>query len=331
MNARDQSQPVIERETEQGLLPVHLAMADYDRTRPIFDGRVKPKGVQLKLESSWIGDFCIQPIYEKYDVAEFSLSWYLAAKARKEPCIALPLFPLRMPVLAYLFVRDDSDISSPRDLIGKRIACPGYRYTVNLWVRGLLKEHYGLSPEQVNWISCTADEGAGYKIPKGVPYEQRPGEDPEKLVLEGKADALLVPTAPKSIIKMQGGLRRLFRDARGEHRSLVARTGILPITHTVVMKQELYEKNKWLAKSIYDAFVEAQRQTDEFYDSDTKRLCLSEALFAMEEERAIYGPNAWSQGLNETNRKVIETFVRYAYDQQYIDRILPLEELFAPV
>ena len=331
MNARDPSQPVIERESSKQGLSVHLAMADYDRTRPIMDGRVKAEGIDLRMENSWIGDFCIQPVYEKYDVAEFSLSWYLAAKARNEPCIALPLFPLRMPVLAYLFVRDDSDISSPRDLIGKRIACPGYRYTVNLWVRGLMKEHYGLSPEQVTWMSCAADEGAGYKIPKGVPYEQHIGADPEQLLRDGKADALLVPSTPESFLKRQPGLRRLFRDPRAEMRSLYSRTGILPITHTIVVKQELYEKNKWMAKSIYDMFVEAQRQTDAFYDDDTKRLSMSEAVFFIEEERAVYGPNAWSQGLNPTNRKVIETFVRYAKDQGYIDRILSLEELFAPI
>jgi 4,5-dihydroxyphthalate decarboxylase len=306
-------------------------MADYDRTRPITDGRVTAAGLKLNLETSWIGDFCIQPVYEKYDVAEFSLSWYVSAKARKEPVIALPIFPLRMPVLAYLFVRDDSDITAPRDLIGKRIACPGYRYTVNLWVRGLLKEHYGLSPEQVTWVACAAEEGAGYQVPKSIPYETAVGEDPEQLVREGKADALLVPSTPDSFLRRQPGLRRLFRDPRAEMRSLYSRTGILPITHTLVVRQKLYEENKWMAHSLYDAFVEAQRQTDAFYDDDTKRLCLSEAVFLLEEERAVYGPHAWSHGLNPTNRKVIETFVRYAHDQGYIDRVLSLEELFAPV
>ena len=77
MNARDQGSAVIEREVSRGtkLLPVHLAMADYDRTRPIIDGRVKMEGVDLTVDTAWIGDFCTQPVYERYDVAEFSLSW----------------------------------------------------------------------------------------------------------------------------------------------------------------------------------------------------------------------------------------------------------------
>jgi 4,5-dihydroxyphthalate decarboxylase len=332
MNARDQGTPVIEREVAAGKrpLPVHLAMADYDRTRPIIDGRVKVEGVDLKVDTAWIGDFCEQPVYQKYDVAEFSLSWYVAARMRGEPVIAMPLFPLRMPVLAYLFVRDDSQISCPRDLIGKRIGCPGYRYTVNLWTRGLMKDHYGLAPEQLTWVTC-GPEGAGFVHPKGIKVEMHQGATPESLLREGKVDAIMVPTAPASFIRREPGIRRLFRDARAEMRSLVARTGILPITHTVVMKQELYDKEPWLAKSVYNAFMEAQRINDDFYDNDTKRLGLSEAVFFMEEERAIYGPNAWHQGWSDTNRRVIETFVRYAHEQGYINRLPKLEELFTPV
>lgn len=330
MNARDQDQPVIEREETKSLLPIHLAVADYDRTKPLIDGRVKPAGVDLSVDPKWIGDFCVQPVYEKYDVAEFSLSWYVAARMRGEPVIAMPLFPLRMPVLAYLYVRDDSSITCPRDLIGKRIGAPGYRYTVNLWTRGILKDQYGLSPDQLTWVTCQ-EEGAGYVIPKGIKVEMIAGADPEQLLAEGKVDALLLPTTPEAIRRAQPGIRRLFRDARAEMRSLVARTGILPITHTIVMKQELYDREPWLAKSMYDAFCEAQRLNDEFYDNDSKRLGLSEAVFFLEEERNIYGPNAWSQGLNPTNRKVIETFVRYAHEQGYIDRVPKLSELFTPV
>ena len=332
MNARDQDQPVIQRErtSAQGLLPVHMAVADYDRTRPILDGRVKPEGVDLTISTSGISDFCVQPIYETYDVAEFSLSWYVAARMRGEPVIALPLFPLRMPVLAYLYVRDDSNISCPRDLIGKRIAATAYRLTVNLWTRGLMNDHYGLSPEQVTWV-MGAPEGADYVSPKNIKAEIIPGSNPEQLLRQGKVDAILVPTTPASWLRREPGMRRLFRDARAEMRSMVARTGILPITHTIVMKQSLYDNEPWLVKSFYDAFCEAQRINDEFYDDDSKRLGLSEAVFFLEEERAIYGENAWSQGLDAKNRHVIETFVRYAHEQGYVDRLPKLDELFAPV
>ena len=75
-------------------------LADYDRTRRIIDGRVKADGLDLKVTDLYAGDFCMMPIYEQYDVAEMSFSWYVMARGRGEPVVALPIFPLRMPVLA---------------------------------------------------------------------------------------------------------------------------------------------------------------------------------------------------------------------------------------
>jgi 4,5-dihydroxyphthalate decarboxylase len=100
---------VLERSrTQSSLTSVSLAVADYDRTRPLIDGRVQPNGIALTVNPGWIGDFCLRPVYEEYDVAEMSLSWYVMARTRGEPIVALPVFPLRMPVLAYVLVRADS-------------------------------------------------------------------------------------------------------------------------------------------------------------------------------------------------------------------------------
>ena len=107
-----QSEPaVIERKSVRSdLLPVSMAVAEYDRTRPLIRGEIKPAGVALKVDARYVGDFCNEPIYELYDAAEMSFSWYVTARSRGEPVIAIPVFPLRMPVLAYIFVRADSQI-----------------------------------------------------------------------------------------------------------------------------------------------------------------------------------------------------------------------------
>lgn len=329
MNARDDGQRLVEGEAAvaKGLFPIDLAIADYDRTRPIIEGRVKPEGIALKVSTAWIGDFCVRPVYEEYDVAEFSLSWYLAARCRGEPVVALPVFPLRMPVLAYVFCRTDASYASPADLVGKRIGTPCYRFTVNLWLRGIMKEHYGLAPEQVKWITA-APEGAGFAPPPEIDIAMVRGVKPEELLASGEVDAIMVPALPKSFVEGDPGIRRLFRDCRAEMRSYVTRTGILPITHTVVMKQSLCEREPWIAESLVKAFAEAQQATDNFYAVDPKCLGLSEAVFCLEEERVIYGENRWSHGLGGANRKVLETFIRYAHEQGYIPRRPALEELF---
>jgi hypothetical protein len=157
-----------------GDVPVTLAMADYDRTRPLIDGRVKAKGLAVQGNTSWIGDFCVRPVYEDYDAAEMSLSWYVMARVRGEPVVALPVFPLRMPVLAYVFVREDSPYTQPKDLAGKRVATILYRITVNLWLRGIFHEHYGLAPGDVSWVVTEGTEGAGFNMPSGIKLRPTP-------------------------------------------------------------------------------------------------------------------------------------------------------------
>jgi 4,5-dihydroxyphthalate decarboxylase len=329
MNAPDKAQAVLEHEAPQeALFPLDFAVADYDRTRPLVDGRVKPEGIALNASTRWIGDFCERPVYEMYDVAEFSLSWYVAARCG-EPVLALPVVPLRMPVFAYVLVRASSPYDHPKDLIGKRIGAPGYRYTVNLWLRGLFKEHYGLAPEQATWVTSDT-EGAGYVAPEGVQIIVKPGVTPEQMLLSGEVDAIFVPMLPTSFVNGDPRIRRLFKDSRCETHSLHRRTGIVPITHTVVMKQALYDKEPWLAPSLVQGFMDAQRMADEFYGKDPKHLGFTDAVWFLEEQRAAYGDRSWTHGLNAGNRKIIETFVRYAHEQGYIPRRMALEELFAP-
>ena len=311
-----------------GLYPIEIAFADYDRTRPIIDGRVKPKSLALKANTAWIGDFCRRPVYEEYDAAEMSFSWYIAARDRGEPVIALPIFPLRVPVWAYLYVRADSPITKPSDLIGKRIGTESYRYTINLWLRGICKEYYGLSPEQATWVT-TVTEGAGFVAPKNVTIEVTPGITADDNIKNGVVDAIFCFAVPKPVVAGETWLRRLFPDAQAETQAFFRRTGIMPITHTMVMKKELAEREPWIAESLYHAFVEAQRMADRVYEIDPKLTSLIDSVYILEQQKSAYGPNPYSHGVRN-NRKVIETFARYAHDQGYISRVIPVEELFVP-
>src|ERR1700722_20185660 len=144
------------------LLPLNIAISDYDRTRPLVEGRIVPKGIAPRYVLDDIALFGVRPVYEEFDVAEMSFWWSVAARDRGEPVIALPIFPLRMPVHAYMFVRSDSPYTNPRELRGKRIGVMGYRFTVNLWLRGIVQDHYGVKPEEMTWVSTLANEGAGF-------------------------------------------------------------------------------------------------------------------------------------------------------------------------
>ena len=334
MVSPDSGQAVVERDarTDSGLYPINLALSDYDRTRPIIDGRVKPAGIALKVDTAPISEFCREPVYEKYDFAEMSFSWYLMARDRGEPVIALPIFPLRMAVWAYAYVRADSPITRPSDLIGKTIGMERYRFTVHIWLRGLFKEYYGLAPEQVNWITAS-EEGAGYVIPKHIRHEMRKGTTDrttaEEHLKNGVVDAIYCTMQPQPFLNGEPWIRRLFPDAQAEMHSFVRRTGILPITHTVVMNEPLSRREPWLAQSMYRGFVEAQHHADELCQTDPKMLSLADAVFIREQQQKVYGTDPYVNGI-AANRKTVEAFVRYAHEQGYISRNIPIEELFVP-
>jgi len=305
-----------------------VAFAEYDRTRPILDGRVRPEGLKLNLRTGWIGEFCVKPVYEEFDVAEMSLSWFIAAKARGEPCVALPVFPLRMAVLGYMFVRTDSPIVHPSQLVGKTIATTGYRYTVNLWLRGILKDHYGLAPEQAKWVT-SEPETNNYMLPPGIQRTIRKDKTVGQLLIDGEVDAVIGPEAPEEFHKGDPRIRRLFPDARAEQAAYFKKTGIYPITHTVVMKERIAREQPHVAERFVKCFRDAQKMCFDFYYQNAKHLSFPSGPFILEEERAMYGAEPYANGMEET-RVVIETFIRYAYEQRYIDRILKLEEIYPP-
>ena len=93
------------------------------------------------------------------------------------------------------------------------------------------------------------------------------------------------------------------------------------------MHQEMARKKPWVAERLVTAFREAQRLTDDYYSAGPKRLSLPSAAFIVEDEKRDYGPEPWSNGV-AGNRHTVETFVRYARDQGYVDRIIPIEEFF---
>src|SRR5512139_4009286 len=97
-----------------------LMMTRYDRTHPLFAGEVTIAGAKLNVCPPPVqGDACYKPVYERFDIAEMSLSWYVMARLRGEPLIALPIFPLRMFIHPYLFCRESAPMIRAEDLQGK--------------------------------------------------------------------------------------------------------------------------------------------------------------------------------------------------------------------
>jgi len=309
-------------------LELTLLLADYHRTRPILDGDVTARGIKLQRRRAETGEACMRPVYEEFDIAEMSLSWYMMARCRKEPVIALPIFPLRMQIHPYIFCSPSSAIERPEDLKGKKIGMDQYRLTVGLWARGILQEDYGVSPEECEWFTSER-EGAGYQPSPNVKITVA-GKSAEAMLLNGKIDALIPPNIVASFRAKDARIRRLFKDPRATVNEYFRRTKIFPITHTLVVRQTLFDENPWLVSSLLDAFNEAEERCRKSYEY-AKRVAFPSAVLILEEEEEVFGDNPWSHGLTAQNQVVLEKFVQYAHEQGYIPERPPLGELFAPL
>ncbi len=321
-----------------GNLQLSLACWDYDRTRPLRDGRVRVDGVDLVyLDLPVEETFFRMMRHREFDASELSLSSYVISCFQDErPFVALPVFPSRSFRHGNIFVNTSAGIGEPADLRGKRVGLPEYQLTALVWIRGMLSESYGLPVSAVTYHTGGMEtqgriEKARVSLPPEISVEPIPeGRTLSQMLAEGEIDALYSPRAPSTLHAPDGRVARLFPDPREQEREYFERTGIFPVMHVIVLRRDLYDRNRWLAQSLYKAFVEAKELAyAELEQVAALKVSLPWLTSELERTRALMGRDYWSYGL-EPNRHVLETFVRYAHEQGLAERRLDVEELFAP-
>jgi 4,5-dihydroxyphthalate decarboxylase len=135
---------------------------------------------------------------------------------------------------------------------------------------------------------------------------------------------------PSSYRKGDGKVVRLFENYVDVERTYFKETGIFPIMHTVVVRREIYEANRWVAQSLYKALVESQRRTyEDLNETAALKAMLPWLNSHVEEVRKEMGDDFWPYGLQK-NRATLEVFLRYSYEQGLSKRLLTPEDLFAP-
>jgi 4,5-dihydroxyphthalate decarboxylase len=114
-------------------LKLTLACWDYDRTRPLIDGRVKPEGIDLDIEVLRPRQTFQRMLDSKeFEVSELSLASYTALKGRGDcPFVAVPVALSKMFRHSCIYVRTGAGIHTPQDLKGKRVGTSQWSSTVS--------------------------------------------------------------------------------------------------------------------------------------------------------------------------------------------------------
>ncbi|HEX7968379.1 MAG TPA: ABC transporter substrate-binding protein, partial [Stellaceae bacterium] len=250
-------------------LSLTLACWDYDRTRALADGSIRPEGIDLNYLALPVEETFFRMLRNReFDVAEMSLSSYAVSLGRDDPpFIAIPVFPSRFFRHSCIFVSTKAGISEPKDLAGKRVGTPEYQMTAPVWIRGILQDEYGVDPASVEYHTGGEEEpGRDEKLKLDLPAKFRvkrigPRQTLAAMIADGEIDALHTARAPSSFYARPSAVRRLFEDYVGVERAYFRKTRIFPIMHTVVIRRDIYRAHPWIAQSLQKAFVLAQRKT----------------------------------------------------------------------
>jgi 4,5-dihydroxyphthalate decarboxylase len=226
-------------------------------------------------------------------------------------------------------VRSDSNILRPEDLRGRRVGVHGHFNPIALWIRGVLQHDFNLPPSEIHWVADGSEDVPGWSAPSWLRIERAPaGRKMQDLLKAGELDAQILSDSGADASAINKLVRRLWPNYREVEMDYYRRTGIFPIRHLVVLRDEALRRDDDLAARLVRAFEDAKQQAYKYW-ADHRRSSLAWFGAEQEEERALLGPDPWPYSVKE-NQVVLETLLDYAFEQRLTERRLDIKEIFAP-
>ena len=310
-------------------LKLTVLCGEYELVRALREGTVKPKGIDLEFVR-YPGTRDIHSLVARdqgADINEYNGGAYVMAKSLGRPFTALPVFLHRRFRHGFIYVNNKSGIEKPSDLIGKKMGSRTYASAADFWMRGLLEDEYGVPPSAMNWFEQDRPE-IPFEPIKGIKMKKIPkGRKIDDMFVKGEVDAFMSPGIPMAIIKGDRRVRRLFPDHKATEKAYFERTGIFPIMHVTTIRSEIVKQEPWVVDSLTRAFEESKQHL--FARIANPRIVpLAWWRADWEEERAALGPDPWSFGLSELNKRNYGMLVDYVNRQGLSRRRMKLADLF---
>lgn len=311
-------------------VPISLAVGGYDHVRDLIDGRIAPAGIDLIALELPIEEITFRfTRFGEWDASELSFGKTVGLLSQENPQIVpIPAFPSRAFRHSAIYVRKGSGIEVPKDLEGRRVGVPEWAQTAGIYVRGMLQHEYGVDLRSIDWLQAGVKEpGRTEKVPLRLPPGLRLAPAPDKslsgMLGSGEIDAAISARVP-------GNAQRLFEDYQGLELAYWKKTRIFPIMHVVVLRRATYERNRWIAMNLMQAFEAAKRRSlARAVEVGVSHMPLPWVADNAMRWRDLAGEDFWPYGA-EANRTTLDAYLQYAFEQGVSHRRLTVEELFAP-
>lgn len=300
---------MVSEEAEEALNTYTVAVGNHAHASPLKTGERQAEGCRLEFVE-------VEPIYKafasmvrelKFDICEMAVATYLQAREAGKPISLLPVVMSGNFHHRSITQLPGGRIADPKDLAGRRVGVRAYSQTTGLWVRGVLKEDYGVESDQVTWVTTEGPHVSEYAEPPNVERTSRKLID---LLRGGDIDAAVLGLI--AIEADDAAPVPVIRDWREAEQAWEDRYHGVPINHMLTVRTDRLKDDPGAVRGIYDALTASidDLRTDA---PQTSR------------QRAV------TYGLNESLLSPLRVAIRYAREQELIRSDVTVEEIFSDV
>ena len=331
---------------------IKVAGYDYDRVKGIMDGRAGVPGhsVTFHYEDIYAVNRLAFGDDKTYEVTEIGLIPYVTKFVNEgfRDYLLVPVFISRVFRHRNVFVHADSGIEKPEDLRGRIVGTPGYGMSANTWIRGFLKDEYGVEADDMQWIETTKSSDKGglqgsawsafdesgkspYFFPSDFPLKPGPpGVDESELLLSGGCDVLITAITPKAFLDGDPRIKRLFPDVQLAEQAYYKKTGLFPIMHAVAVRRADAESNPALPMAVVQMYEQAKQIAYSDLETTTSlKVSLPWVTQEFESTRQLMGDDYWRYGV-KANEKELDLVMRYTHEQGLVKRREDFRKMFFP-
>ena len=296
------------------------AIGTYGHTAALKDGSVKPAGAELEMVevSPIVNAFRRMVRQQEFDVSEMAITTYLAAREYQKPFTAIPIFPVRAFHHAPIAVNTRAGVNEPKDLEGKKVSVRASTVTTGVWARGILATEFGVNLDNVTWVVFDEEHVQEFQAPPNV-ESAGPGKKIGEMLANGELTAAIGAGQVDS-----ADVKPLISDAQAAQSAWYRKTGIYPINHMVVIKDDLLQQDRGLGSRVSEAFDQAKQVFLRRLDAGQG---LSSEDEALAKRRGLVGDDPIPYGI-QPNRPALEAIIRFAQDQHILSKAVAPEEIF---
>jgi 4,5-dihydroxyphthalate decarboxylase len=200
-------------------------------------------------------------------------------------------------------------------------------------MRGWLHNEMGVKLTDVHWYQAGAnapgrEEKVEITLPAGVKLTRVANKSLSEMLASGEIDCAIIARPPTCFLEGHPDVERLLPNYLEMEEDYFDKTKVWPIMHIIAMKRSILEEHPWVARNMYNAFLESKRRSIErLLDPAVSRYPLAWLSTYARKKRDKFDGDPFPYGIEE-NRPTWEQMALYTYQQGIAHRQFTPEDIF---